>query len=203
LEHEYHAKFRQLSVNKLELVATNNPFPTKASGSGQSSFVPYDLSSDDDEYLTPNNITEMTPGLSDWSACILTGTRLYLKSPPDAPMNWRQINPNRNDYHYDLIIIPSTFWLPDITDSWHQQEETHSKFADLSNVACRIFSIMSHGVEVEASFSLAQDVIEWRQSNTASETLHEKVIVRLYARANNGILKGDDPVLYTAEAETT
>jgi hypothetical protein len=32
-----------------------------ASGSCQSSFDPYDLSSNDEEYLMPNNVAEMTP----------------------------------------------------------------------------------------------------------------------------------------------
>jgi len=91
--------------------------------------------------------------------------------------------------------ISRTFWLPDITDWWQQQEETHSMFADLSNVACDIFSIIPHGVGVEASFSLGRDVIGWRQSKTTGETLREKVVVRQFARANNGLLAGDDPVL--------
>ena len=55
--------------------------------------------------------------------------------------------------------LGSTFWLPDITDWWCQEEETHSKYADLSNVGRDIFSIIPHGVGVEASFSLGRDVI--------------------------------------------
>jgi len=39
-----------------------------ASGSGQSSFDPYDLSSDDEEYLMPNNMPSMTPGRSNRAA---------------------------------------------------------------------------------------------------------------------------------------
>jgi len=91
--------------------------------------------------------------------------------------------------------ISSTFWLPDITDWWRQQEETHSKYADLSDVARDIFSIIPHGVGVEASFSLGRDVIGWRQSKTTGETLREQVEVRQFARANSGSLAGDDPVL--------
>jgi hypothetical protein len=121
--------------------------------------------------------------------------RLYLNSPPDLPQNWGQINPNLNDYHSDPLEISSTFWLPDITDWWRQQEETHSKYADLSNVACNRFSIIPHGVGVEASFSLGRDVIGWRQSKTTSETLQEKVVVRQFARAKSGLLAGNDPVL--------
>jgi hypothetical protein len=50
--------------------------------------------------------------------------------------------------------ISSTFWILDITDWWDQKEETHSKYADLANVARNIFSIIPHGVGVEAGFSL-------------------------------------------------
>jgi len=77
--------------------------------------------------------------------------------------------------------ISSTFWIPDITDWWRQQEETHSKYADLSNVARDIFSIIPQGVRVEASFALGGDVIGWRQSKTTGETLREEVVVRQFA----------------------
>jgi len=60
--------------------------------------------------------------------------------------------------------ISSTFGLLDTADWWRQQEETQSKYADLSNVARNVFSSLPYGVGVEASFSLAQDVIGWRQS---------------------------------------
>jgi len=97
--------------------------------------------------------------------------------------------------------ISSTFWIPDITDWWWQQEETHSKYADLSNVARDIFSIIPHGVRVEASFSLGRDVIGWRKSKTTGETLCEEVVVRQFAQANNGILAGTDPELDTTNTE--
>ena len=76
-----------------------------------------------------------------------------------------------------------------------QQEETHSKYADLSNVARDILSIIPDGDRVEASDSLGGDVLGWRQSQTTAETLHDKVVVRQFARANSGLLAGDDPVL--------
>jgi hypothetical protein len=77
--------------------------------------------------------------------------------------------------------ISSTFWIPDISDWWRQQEETHSNYADLSNVAHDIFSVILHGVGVEANFSLGRDVIGWRQSKTTGDTLPEKVIVTQFA----------------------
>jgi len=91
--------------------------------------------------------------------------------------------------------------MPDITDWCRQQEETHSKYADLSNMARDIFSIIPHGVGVEASFSLGRDVSGWRQSKTTGETLPKKVVGRKFARANNGILAGTDPELDIANTE--
>jgi len=54
---------------------------------------------------------------------------------------------------------------------------------------------------VETSFSLGRDVIGWRQSKTTGETLREKVVVRQFARANNGILAGTDRELDTPHTE--
>jgi len=68
-------------------------------------------------------------------------------------------------------------------------------------VARDIFSIIPHGVGVEASFSLGRDVIGWRLSKTTGETLRENVVVRQFARANNGILAGTDPELDTMNTE--
>jgi len=62
-------------------------------------------------------------------------------------------------------------------------------------VAHDIFSIIPHGVGVKASVSFVRDVIGWRQSKTTGETLCEKVVVRQFARANNGLLTGDNPIL--------
>jgi hypothetical protein len=123
----------------------------------------------------------------------LTAARLFLNSLPEAPKNWGQINANLNDDHSDQMMIGSTFWVPDITDWWHQQEETHSTYADLSNVVRDIFSIIQHGVGVEASFSLGRDIIDWRQSKTTGETINEKVVVRQFVQPNNGILPGANP----------
>jgi len=77
----------------------------------------------------------------------------------------------------------------------------HSKYNDLSNVAQDIFSIIPHGVGVEASFSLGRDIIGWRQSKTTGETLREKVVVRQFAQANIWILAGADPDLDTMNTE--
>jgi len=75
-------------VNKLKTVLTSNLVPSAtASGSYQSSIDPFDSSSDDEEYLTPNNVVKTTPGQSDRAACLLTAARLYLNSPPEAPKN--------------------------------------------------------------------------------------------------------------------
>jgi len=201
-ENEYCAKHRGVPVNKLETVPTNNLLPSAtASGSYQSSIDPYDMSSNDEEYLTPNNVAETTPGRSDRAARLLTADRLYLNSPPEAWTNWGRINPNLDDYHSDPLEIRSTFSIPDITDWWRPQEEMLSKYSDLCKVARDIFSLIPHGVGVEVSFSLGLDVIGWRQAEITGETLREKVVVRQFARANNRILAGSDPELDTLNAE--
>jgi len=202
VENECWAKHRRVPVNKHESFPSSNLFHSAtASGSCESSFDRYDSSSDDEEYITPNNVAETTPGWSDCAAHLQTAARLYLNSPPEAPKNWGQINPNLNDYRSNPMEISSTFWLPDITDWWRQQEETHSKYADLSNVARDIFSIIPHGVRVEASFSLGRNVIGWRHSETTGETLPKTVVVMQFARANNGILAGADPSWDTTNTE--
>jgi hypothetical protein len=89
--------------------------------------------------------------------------------------------------------IRSVFWLPAITDWWHQQEESHSNHADLSNAARNIFSIIPHCVAVEASFSPGRDNIGWTQSNTSSKFLHETVIIRQFVFAICWIAVADDP----------
>jgi hypothetical protein len=181
VENEFCDKDRHVPVNKLETVPSSNLVPSAtASGSYESYFDPYDLSSDDEEYLMPNNVAETTPGQSDRAALVLTAAWLYLNSPPAAPKTWGQINPNLNDYNSDQMEISSTLWIPDLTDWWRQQEETHSSYAALSNVARDIFSIIPHGVGVEGSFSLGRDVLGWRQSKTTGETLREKVIIRQF-----------------------
>jgi len=202
VENEYCAKLRGVLVKK------HKSFPSSylihsatASGSCQSSFDPYDLSSNDEEYLTPNNVAETTPGRSDHTARLLTAARLYFNSPSEAPQKWGRSNPNLNDYHSDPMEICGTFSLPDITDWWCRQEETHSKYADLSNVVRDIFSLIPDGVRVEASFSFGRDVIGWRQSKTTGKTLRGKVVVRQFSQANNGILASADPSLDTTKTE--
>jgi hypothetical protein len=95
----------------------------------------------------------------------LPTVRLYLNSLPEAPKNWGQINSNLNDYHSDPVEFSSAFWIPDITDTWRQQEEMHSQYADLSNETDSIFTILPHAVGVEASIFLGRHDIGWRQSN--------------------------------------
>jgi len=96
----------------------------------------------------------MTPGRSNHAPRLLTAASLHLNSLSEAPKNKGQMNPDGDDYHSDPNGISSTFWLPNITNWWHQQAETDWKYAALSDVPQAIFSIIPHGVGVEASFSL-------------------------------------------------
>jgi len=69
VENECCSKRRHLLVNKLETVPSSNLVPSAtASAFFHSSSDPYDLCSDDEEYLTTNNVAETTPGSSDYAA---------------------------------------------------------------------------------------------------------------------------------------
>jgi len=69
VENEYCAKHWYVPVIKLETLPSSNLIPSAmASGSCQSCFDQYDLFSDDEEYLTRTNVSEMTPGQSNHPA---------------------------------------------------------------------------------------------------------------------------------------
>jgi len=198
----YCAKEWQMSIIKPENVLHSIIFPSaKASGFGQLCFDPYDLSSDDEEYLTPECVAEMTPGQSDRTARLLTATTLCLTSPPESSMCWGPVSLNLNDYHSDPIEISSTCGSTDITAWWREQDETHPQYPNLSNVEHNIFSLIPPGVGVEASFSLGWDVIGWRQPWTTAQMLQKNVLVRQFARANNEILVADWAALATPPTE--
>jgi len=109
-------KHRYLPVIDHESVPSiHRFFPAMASRSGQSSYNAYDMSSNDDEYLLPKSVTEMTSGWSNRAACWLTPARLHSYSQHEFPQNWGQRDPNLNDYHNDPMAISSKFWIPDIT----------------------------------------------------------------------------------------
>jgi len=162
VENENCAEHWHVPVNKLESLAKSNLISAAtASGSSQSSFNLYDVSSNDEEYLTYHNVAATTPGRSDAAARYLTATSLYLNLPPEAPKKGRQIDPTLNNYHPDPMEISSLLWIPDTTNWWRQQEETHWKYTDLSNVAYDIFPIILPGIRVNSSFSFGRHVIGW------------------------------------------
>ena len=110
MENEYYAKHRGVPINISQILPSSDHISSAtASWSCQSSFDPYDLSSDDQEYITPDNVAETTPGRSDRAGRSLTTARLYLNSPPEAPKNWGQINPDPKDYHSNPMEFSSTF----------------------------------------------------------------------------------------------
>jgi hypothetical protein len=69
VEIEYDMKHVWVLTNKHQsFPGSNYDSSAMASPSCQSPFDPYDLSSDDEEYLIPNNGTEMSPGQSNHAA---------------------------------------------------------------------------------------------------------------------------------------
>jgi len=194
VENEYCAKHRHLIVTKPESILNNNLVSSAmASRSGQTSYDPYDSSSNDGEYLMPNNVAKMTPGWSNCAARPLTAARLYLNSPPELTQNGGKLI-------RILMITTLTKWTLVVhvgyrispTGCGSKKKCTES---NLPNVARDEFSTIHHGVGVEARFSHRRDVFRWRQPNTTGESVPEKVVVRQFARANSGLLAGDDPVL--------
>jgi hypothetical protein len=63
------------------------------------------------------------------------------------------------------------------------------------------YSLILQGVGVEGSLFLGRDGIRWRQSKSTGKTVRKTIIVRQYARANNGILAGDNLVSDTTNTE--
>ena len=199
---EYCTKPRHLPVITPQSIINNNLFPSAiASRSSQSSHDPYDVPSHDEEYIMPNDMVKTTPEWSDGAACSVIAARLNSNLPTESPHNWGQSNVNLNDYHSHPIEISSIFWIPDITDWWHPWVEMHSQYGDLPNVARDLFSIIPHHIAVEASSSCGRGVISWRQLNTRWETLSNNVIVKQFARPNNGILGRDDLALHITNSE--
>jgi len=123
VENEFCARHWHLPIIKPECVLSNNCFSSAiASRSGQLSYDSYDLSSDDKQYLMPNELAGRTPGPSNHAAGWWTPSSSYLNSLPVFPQNRGQIDPNHNGYHHDPRELSNTFWIPDITDWWCQHE---------------------------------------------------------------------------------
>jgi len=190
---EYCANHWSVLVIEPDSVQSNNHFSSAmASRSGQSSHNQYDLSSDGDEDLMAESVAEMTPGQSDQAACLLTATRLNLNSPPESPQNWGQVNPNLDDYdsnsmesckHFGFRISP--------TGGVSRRKCTQSTPNPLMWHAT--YSLLYHmAMEWGSSFTLGWDVIGSRKSKITLDTTRERVIIRQFSRANNGILAGDD-----------
>jgi len=75
-----------MPVIQSESVPRINRFTSAmASWSGPFSFVLYNLSSNDENYLMSKNLAETTPRQSDHIAHLLTTTMLYYNSPPELP----------------------------------------------------------------------------------------------------------------------
>jgi len=149
----------------------------------------------------PNNLAETALRSSEHAVLLLTAARHHFHSPPESPQTCGRVNLNLNDYHSEPMVISTIFCIPDISDWWRQQEETHSKYTNLTNVGHNIFSIILHGVGVETSISLVRDVIGRKQSKTTRKTHRDKVVVWQRAWVNNEMLVGDDAALDTRNIE--
>jgi hypothetical protein len=97
--------------------------------------------------------------------------------------------------------VSSSFWILDITDWCHQDEETHGMYNNLSNVVHEIFLIIPYGVGVQARFSLGQDDIGRRESTPTAETVLEKAHQSPFDRVQIGMLAASDLTFVTTNPE--
>jgi len=88
VQNEYYAKHGQVPVNTPKSVPSHNlGASAPPSRLGQSSFEPDNISSDDEEYLIPDKVAEMTPKMSYSPARRLATARLQLNSLFEAQTN--------------------------------------------------------------------------------------------------------------------
>jgi hypothetical protein len=146
-------------------------------------------SSDEEDDIRITQSACATPRTASRKARLMQQARQYLSN---TRVN---IDSDQHDYPIqdellsnDPEEITASFWYPDVAGWWMKQERRMGDYQDLARMARDIFSVMPHGVGVEASFSLGRDVMSWRQSRTKGETLQQKVVVRQWARSNDGFL---------------
>jgi hypothetical protein len=103
-------------VNEFESFLDSNRVPSSTlSGAWQSTFDPHELSRNEEECVTPNNVAETTPGPRNFAAPWMATPSDSLNSPPAAPKSWGQINSNLNKYYSNQMDNSSTFWILEIT----------------------------------------------------------------------------------------
>jgi len=189
-EKNYVSKMIEKATIKLEPAG---PSPAKANAGSlpkPSNFV-YCVDSDSDDEI-PASLLTATPRRTNHRAQLVGIARQYLENSRIDAASIGQINPANDDSLTDPDANPNdvtgSFWSPSVAAWWKQQVNTASEYAPMAEMARDIFSVIPHGVGVEASFSLGRDVIGWRQSKTSGSTLQQKVVVRQWARSNQGIL---------------
>ena len=119
--------------------------------------------------------------------------RKYIKSVNADPAALGQHPPKTDNLKSENPQeLTAAFWKPDVAAYWQEHEDSCTEYAPLARMARDVFSVIPHGIGVEASFSLGCDVLGWRQCRTSGDMLQKKVIVRQFSRSNPGILAGAD-----------
>jgi len=158
VENENCAKRGWLLIIKPERILCNNLFPSAmTSGFGQSSFDPYDLSSDDEEYEMPNNMAETAPRCSNRAACLMIAARLHWDSPPESPQILGQL--------IRIWMIPTpTQWRWAVHFGYRISPTGGVNTRQLSE--CTLITPMWH-----PTYSLSYHIVsEWRPVFPLSET---------------------------------
>jgi len=186
------------NLDSLEGNGTDERKKTRGGGSGrllgnEGKQIPriYGLDSSDEEEDDGNedHRTHSTPRTASRKSLLMQQARQYLANGRANIQSWQHDYPlGEEQMSNDPEEMTASFWYPDVAGWWLKQETTMGEYRDLAKMARDIFSVMPHGVGVEASFSLGRDIISWRQSRTKGSTLQQKVVVRQWARSNDGLL---------------
>ena len=96
----------------------------------------------------------------------------YINSVNADPLALGQHPPKTDDLKSENPQqLTAAIWKPDVAAYCREQEVSCMEYAPLARMACDVFSVIPHGVGVEASFSLGRDVLGWRQCRTSGDTL--------------------------------
>ena len=114
----------------------------------------------------------ITPARALQQDCLMEVARKYINSVNADPAALGQHPPKTDDLKSDNPQeLTAAFWKPDVTAYWREQEDSCTQYAPLARMARDVFSVIPHGLGVEASFSLGRDVLGWRQCRTSGDML--------------------------------
>jgi len=203
VENEYYASHRRVPVITPKSIPSNDLFPrAMASGSGQSSFYPYAISSDvkNTESLTLRLKQHPDDAIVQYAQCPLPGSiwihhlnhlrmggKVIQISVITTPTKWRVA------VHFGFRISP--------TDGANKSKCTQStQISRMWHATCSLlYPMVLEGRPVPP---LVKMLSTGSSQKPRCVTLCKNVVVRQFARANDWMLAGNDPALEPMNTET-